>query len=110
MLLYLGSSANIARDESWLVIALLQAIRRAEDPGLSRLQLVFKPHPANLRALPGLDAAGIPVYQRERGRPDTADALAEFRDVLHHAVAWPASTRRACSTPYSAAGRASLWR
>ncbi|HEX2461619.1 MAG TPA: hypothetical protein VHJ58_15855, partial [Vicinamibacterales bacterium] len=27
------------------------------------------------------------IYQRERGRPDTADAIAEFRDILHHAVA-----------------------
>jgi hypothetical protein len=85
--LYLGSSANIARDESWLVIALLEAIRRAGDPAMARLQIVFKPHPANLRPLPSLDEAGVPVYQRERGRPDTADALAEFRDVLHHAVA-----------------------
>jgi hypothetical protein len=86
-LLYLGSSANIARDESWLVVALLRAIRRTDDPVLCRLQIVFKPHPANLRALPGLDEAGVPVYQRQRGRPDTADAVAEFRDVLHHAVA-----------------------
>jgi hypothetical protein len=86
-LLYLGSSANIARDESWLVIALLDAIRRAEDPALKDLQIVFKPHPANLRPLPSLDEARIAIYQRERGRPDTADAIAEFRDILHHAVA-----------------------
>jgi len=85
--LYLGSSANIARDESWLVVALIQAIRRAEAPALDRLQIIFKPHPANLRALPRLDEAGVAVYQRERGRPDTVDAVAEFRDVLHHAVA-----------------------
>lgn len=86
-LLYLGSSANIARDESWLVIALLQAIRRAEDPALDGLQIVFKPHPANLRPLPPLDEASIAIYQRQRGRPDTGDAIAEFRDILHHAVA-----------------------
>lgn len=86
-LLYLGSSANIARNESWLVIALLEAMRRSGDPALAQLQVVFKPHPANLRPLPRLDAAGVPVYQRQRGRPDTADALADFRDVLHHAVA-----------------------
>jgi hypothetical protein len=86
-LLYLGSSANIARDESWLVIALLQAIRRAGDPALDGLQIVFKPHPANLRPLPALDEARIAIYQRERGRPDTSDAIAEFRDILHHAVA-----------------------
>jgi hypothetical protein len=86
-LLYLGSSANIARDESWLVIALLQAIRRAEEPALDGLQIVFKAHPANLRPIPQLDEARIAIYQRERGRPDTADAIAEFRDILHHAVA-----------------------
>ena len=86
-LLYLGSSANIARDESWLVIALLQAIRRAEDPALDGLQILFKAHPANLRPIPQLDEAGIAICQRERGRPDTADAILEFRDILHHAVA-----------------------
>jgi hypothetical protein len=86
-LLYLGSSVNIARDESWLVIALLQAIRRAEGPVLDQLQILFKPHPANLRPLQPLDEAGIAVYQRERGRPDTTDAIAEFRDIMHHAVA-----------------------
>ena len=90
-LLYLGSSANIARDESWLVLALVQALREAEDPALRRLQVVFKPHPGgsqrNVRALPRLDEAGVRVWARERGRPDTADAVGQFRDVLHHAAA-----------------------
>ncbi|MGH9254338.1 MAG: hypothetical protein ACRD3C_07185, partial [Vicinamibacterales bacterium] len=85
-LLYLGSSANIARDESGLVIALLRAIRQADDPALRGLQIVFKPHPANVRAVPRLDEGGVLVYQRKRGRPDTADAFAAFRDVLHHAA------------------------
>jgi hypothetical protein len=85
--LYLGSSANIARDESWLVTALVQALRQADQPALRTLQVAFKPHPANLRPLPGLDAAGVPVCQRERGRPDTPDAVAAFRDALHHAAA-----------------------
>ena len=85
-LLYLGSSANIARDESSLVVALLRAIRLADAPVVSRLQIVFKPHPANLRPLPGVDDAGVPVYQRRRGRPDTADEFSEFRDVMHHAA------------------------
>ena len=90
-LLYLGSSANIARDESWLVLALVQALREAEDPALRRLQVVFKPHPGgsqrNVRALPRLDDAGVRVWPRERGRPDTVDAVGQFRDVLHHAAA-----------------------
>ena len=89
-LLYLGSSANIARDESWLVLALVRALREASDPMLHRLQVVFKPHPGgslrNARALPRLDKAGILVWPRERGRPDTADEVHEFRAMLHHAA------------------------
>jgi hypothetical protein len=85
--LYLGSSVSIARDESWLVISLRDAMRQVDDLELRRLQIIFKPHPANLRALPRLDQADVCVYQRQRGRPDTAEAVAEFRDVLHHASA-----------------------
>jgi len=89
-LLYLGSSANIAKDESWLVLALVRKLREATDPALRRLQVVFKPHPGgsprNVRALPRLDAAGILVWPRERGRPDTTGAVDEFRSVLHHAA------------------------
>jgi hypothetical protein len=86
-LLYLGSSANIARNESWLVIRLSRALHEADGPALRRLRVVFKPHPANLRALPRLDGAHIPVWPRTYGRPDTIAAVSEFRDVLHHAVA-----------------------
>jgi hypothetical protein len=86
-LVYLGSSANIARDESWLVIKLAHALRESADPAVRALHIVFKPHPANLRAIPRLDAAGIPVWPRERGRPDTLEAVDAFRAVLHHAVA-----------------------
>jgi hypothetical protein len=89
-LLYLGSSANIARDESWLVLAVVRALREAPDPKLRRLQVVFKPHPGgslrNVRALPRLDKAGILVWPRERGRPDTADEVHGFRDMMHHAA------------------------
>lgn len=88
--LYLGSSANIARDESWLVLALVRALSEATDPALRRLQIVFKPHPGgsprNVRALPRLDKAGILVWSRERGRPDTGTAIDQFRNALHHAA------------------------
>jgi hypothetical protein len=89
-LLYLGSSANIARDESWLVLALVHGLRKSPERGLRDLQVVFKPHPGgsqrNIRALPRLDEAGVLVWARERGRPDTAEAVDQFRDVLHHAA------------------------
>ena len=90
-LLYLGSSANIARDESWLVLALVRALREAHDPQVRRLQVVFKPYPGssprNLRVLPRLDEAGILVRGREHGRPNTTEGVGQFRDMLHHAAA-----------------------
>jgi hypothetical protein len=90
-LLYLGSSANIARDESWLVLALARALREADDPQVRRLQVVFKPYPGssprNLRGLSRLDEAGVLVRGREHGRPNTTEGLGQFRDMLHHAAA-----------------------
>jgi hypothetical protein len=90
-LLYLGSSANIARDESWLVLAVVRALREAHDPQVRRLQVVFKPYPGssprNLRVLPRLDEAGILVRGREHGRPNTTEGVGQLRDMLHHAAA-----------------------
>ena len=45
--LYLGSSANIARDETWLVRKIKKALSR--DPVLQNVQLVARPHPANAK-------------------------------------------------------------
>jgi hypothetical protein len=84
--LYLGSSGTIAGDESWLVLRLAEAIRASSDPWLRKLQLIFKPHPANLRALPKLDAGAVIVWPREPGLPDTSETIRQFRDMLHHAV------------------------
>ena len=90
-LLYLGSSANIVRDESWLVLALAEALRTADHAQVRRLQLVFKSHPGgsprNTRALPRLTEAGVPIWPAARGRPDTSDAVDQFGDGLRHASA-----------------------
>ena len=85
--LYLGSSGNIARDESSLVLEAVAALRASADRQTRATQLVFRPHPANLNAVRRLVRAGVPVWPREEGLPDTAERLRDFRDALHHAVA-----------------------
>lgn len=85
--LYLGSSVSIAKDESWLLIALVQALRASRNPELRRLQVIFRPHPNNQRAVRQLDRAKVPVWPREPGLPDTTEMIAEFRAMLHHAIA-----------------------
>lgn len=68
--LYLGSSANIVGSEGALVTELAAALR-AKEQQHEDYQIVFKPHPANLRAVSELDRAGITVWPREYGQPDT---------------------------------------
>jgi putative sugar O-methyltransferase len=85
--LYLGSSTNIARDESAVVLEALTALQASPDRDTRATQLVFRPHPANLNAVPRLVRAGVAVWPREKGLPDTVERLHDFRDALHHAVA-----------------------
>ena len=85
--LYLGSSGNIATDESALVLDAIGALRASPDRQTRATQLVFRPHPANLNAVPRVLRAGVPVWPREQGLPDTTARLHDFRDALHHAVA-----------------------
>ena len=85
--LYLGSSTNIARDESSLVLEAVTALRASADRQTRATQVVFRSHPANLNAVPRLVRAGVAVWPREQGLPDTAERLRDFRDALHHAVA-----------------------
>ena len=85
-LVYLGSSANIAKNEAWLVSRFTRALGKSPDAQTRLTQVVFKPHPANLQALERLTKLGIRVWPREYGLPDTLDVFREFRDMLHHAV------------------------
>lgn len=85
--LYLGSSTNIAPDETSLVLEAVTAMRASANRQTRATQLVFRPHPANLNAVRRLVRAGVPVWPREAGLPDTTDRVRDFRDTLHHAVA-----------------------
>ena len=86
-LLYVGSSNNIAQNESRVVLGVLTALRCSQDHQTRTTQLVFRPHPANLNAVRRLDRAGVAVWPRAVGLPDTTAGLHDFRDALHHAVA-----------------------
>lgn len=87
VLLYLGSSANIAKDETWFVEALEAALKAADDPGVRALQILIRPHPANAKIYAPLAARGLRVWPEHGSLPDTAAALADLRNSFHHAVA-----------------------
>jgi hypothetical protein len=84
--LYLGSSHNIARDETWLVRALARELREAADPRLRSLQLLVRPHPANALVYDELEESNLVVWPKAGRLPDSESSRQEFRATLHHAV------------------------
>lgn len=76
---YLGSSKNIARDETWLV--------REIAAELEGLQLLVRPHPANAAVYATLEEPDVVVWPKAGRLPDSDAAREEFQSTLAHAVA-----------------------
>ncbi len=85
--LYLGSSANIARDETWLVRELLQALD--ESSSLRRTSILARPHPANANHFVALAKEAGPrivVWPPAGALPESSDMQADFCNSVRHAV------------------------
>ena len=85
--LYLGSSANIARDETWLVQELAASLRASPDPDMARMQVLVRPHPANVRIYEQLEGDNISVWPKGRNALDTDDFRRGFYNSLLYCVA-----------------------
>ena len=83
ILLYLGSSRNIAGDETWLVEELLQRLAAAAPA----VQVLVRPHPANAAIYAPLADRGVAVWPRGGALPETADDFAGMRASFSHAAA-----------------------
>lgn len=64
-IVYLGSSANIADNEAWLVREIHQAIAGADDPVLRSTQIYVRPHPGNRKIC--ADLADLPIILSNDG-------------------------------------------
>lgn len=87
-IVYLGSSRNMAEDESWLVEQLWKVLRNSEDLFLRKLKIIVRPHPHHFgiyRRLRGLE--GIVISPQQGELPDTADATQHFFDTLYYSLA-----------------------
>lgn len=80
-LLYLGSSRNIAEDETWFVRDMQAALSALASP----VQLLVRPHPANAAIYAG--APDLCVWPKAGALPETAEALAGMRAAFRHCVA-----------------------
>ncbi len=85
IILYLGSSANIARDESWFVAAILKRLRASSDPSVTDAQILLRPHPANANVFEHLE--GVVRWPKEGALPDTPQQLADLRATFRHSAA-----------------------
>jgi hypothetical protein len=85
--LYLGSSANIAQDETWLVQELVAGLRASPVPELAHMQVLVRPHPANVKIYEQLALENVVVWPKGRNAIDTDKFLQGFYNSLHHSVA-----------------------
>jgi hypothetical protein len=84
-LLYLGSSANIARDETWLVRELANRLRQR--PVMPPINILVRPHPANARIYEQLDEGTARVWPKHGALPESEESLRDFYNSLHHCAA-----------------------
>ncbi len=82
--LYLGSSANIAKDETWLVKQLFDLLRAHPNPEMRAYQILARPHPANVKYYADIEQEGLRVWPKGRTAMDTSEFLQDFYNSLHH--------------------------
>lgn len=58
-IVYLGSSGNIADDETWLIRKIAEALKASSIPELQNLQILVRPHSSNQENLKKLE--GLPI-------------------------------------------------
>jgi len=84
---YLGSSRFIAEEDVPVALAWARAIRASDDPVLSRIGILIRPHPQNYGDWMEVDLSEIGnavVYPRGGANPVGRDAKSEYFDTMYH--------------------------
>ena len=87
IILYVGSSASITKDEPHFIRRWLTAIRASADPELAAANVLIRPHPMNFVRYDALDLADlgpVAVAPLHGGLPVTEEARATYFDTLFH--------------------------
>ena len=83
--LYLGSSVNISGDERWIIRELGDVF--AADDQLSELQILARPHGANMSGWEELNNGSNLIYwHRDRVLPDTPEGFRDFKSAIDHSI------------------------
>jgi hypothetical protein len=87
ILLYLGSSKNIAKDESWFVEEVAAALAESPSAAVREAQILIRPHPANFDVYRRLTESGLKVWPENGALPETRQDFADMRNSFEHADA-----------------------
>lgn len=87
ILTYLGSSAHMAKDETWIVEDLRKALDASDDPRIRRTQIIVRPHPKNFAIYDRLELHDTLIHPKEGTLPNTHASLQLFYDTLQYSVA-----------------------
>lgn len=85
-ILYLGSSKNIAKDESWLVESLVNQLQISGNRALQELQILVRPHPANAAQLSKLSQENVVVWPSSGSLPNSKTSFQDFYDSLFYSI------------------------
>jgi len=84
-ILYLGSSANIARDETWIIKELLKEIKSSPFP-FNKIKIVARPHPANFNNYKKIESEDIIIWPKEFSLPESFQAQKNFYNSVVHSL------------------------
>ncbi len=87
IVLYLGSSAHMATNESWVIRELRKALDRSGDRELARIQIIIRPHPGNNHIFDEMTNANVAIIPKIGRLRITEEELTLFYDTVYHSVA-----------------------
>ena len=87
VVLYLGSSRNIVPDEKRLLRDLRSAFLNSKDEKLKKTQIIFRPHPGNVRPYRDFNLEGVLVLPRGGALPEAKEDFKLFYNSIIHSVA-----------------------
>lgn len=87
VLCYLGSTNNVAPNESWLVQDLMAHLKSSDDARLREMQILVRPHPRNAEIFGPVETEDIRIWPKAGALPDSAESLGDFAASLGYSVA-----------------------
>ncbi len=87
LIVYLGSSANISQNESWLVNEFIKVLRNSQNESIQKAGVLIRPHPANAKCYENVSGENIAIWPKDGQLPDTQEGKQDFFNALHCAFA-----------------------